>query len=92
MKKICLLSLVLILSACAVDMKAPQSNYVRTGVYKDSIDHQYYNYMEAGKNIPVSKRGSVNVSVGLANEGSEKVIQLGEHIEDYWEMNYEYRW
>ena len=91
MKKAYILSF-LLLAGCAVDLNAPQSNYARTGVYKDAIDHHYYNYVEAGKNIPVSKRGSVNAIVGLSNEGSERTIQLGEHIEDYWELNYEYRW
>ena len=91
MKKIFILSL-LLLAGCSVDLNAPKSNYVRTGVYKDAIDHHYYNYLEAGKSVPVSENGTVNATLGLANEGSERTIQLGEHIEDYWELNYEYRW
>lgn len=91
MKKLYVLSL-LLLAGCAVDLNAPQSNYARTGVYKDAIDHRYYNYLEAGKSVPVSKNGTVNATLGLSNEGSARTIDLEDHIEDYWELNYEYRW
>ena len=80
------------LTGCAVDLNAPKSTYARAGVYKDRYDFNYYNYAELGKSIPVSENGSVNASVGLINLGSNHLVEVDETIENYWEVNYEYRW
>lgn len=82
----------LCLTGCAVDFQAPKSNYAKIGVYKDFLDQKYYNYVETGKNVPVSKNGSVNLSLGLSNVGSDRLIEIDKEINNYWELNYEYRW
>lgn len=84
--------LLLILTGCAVNFNATDSNYAKFGTYKDRYDFLNYNYAEVGKTIPVSKQGVINASVGLINTGSDNVLQPSKNIENYWEVNYEYRW
>ena len=79
MKKIlytvCILAL---LSGCASNSILNQegSNYVRTGVFKDSFDHQQYNYIETGKTISFDKHNSINAFGGVQSSASEKVFDF----------------
>lgn len=87
-----ILILILFLTSCIADFNVENSNYIKTGISKDRFDHRYYNYVEAGKTVPVSKNSFVNSYVGLQNGGDLTVVNPDKDVENYWEFNYEYRW
>ena len=86
------LLIILTLTGCTIDINSPESNYAKLGTYRDRYDFLNYNYIEFGKSIPVSKNGTINASAGLINAGSNNIIQPNKEINNFWEINYEYRW
>ena len=67
------------------------SNYIRTGVFKD-YDLKQYMFTEVGKSIELSKGITINGYYGMKNYyGTEKVIDFSQSFRNYWGINTEFR-
>lgn len=64
------------------------TNYVKTGLFKDRFDEMYYHYAEAGKNFIINDNNTINASVGLQEGGNKDIINKNKS-NAYWEVNYQ---
>lgn len=78
----------LLLSNVALIGCTNNTNYVKTGLFKDRFDEMYYHYAETGKSFVINDHNTINASLGVQEGGNTEIINRNKS-NAYWEVNYQ---
>ena len=78
---------VIAFTGCA-EITKPNTNYVKTGLFKDRFDKMYYHYAETGKSFVINDHNTINASLGVQEGGNTEIINKTK-TNAYWEVNYQ---